>query len=93
MRTMIRLDACNDFASLSIAQAPSNSTSKQTTRASDDKTSETNLFSSVDHPHDINLFDSFSQPDLFSGGFSSSNASAEWNKMLLEASVLDRYHT
>ncbi|GMN61816.1 hypothetical protein TIFTF001_030895 [Ficus carica] len=84
------LDDCNNFASLSIAQAPSNSTSKQTTRASDDKTSETNLFSSVDHPHDINLLDSFSQPDLFSGGFGSSNASAEGNKMLPEASVLDR---
>lgn len=83
-------DDWNDFASSTVAQAPSNSTSNQATMPSDDKTSETNLFSSVDRAQDINLLDGFSQPDLFSGGFSSLNASTEGNKMLPEASDLDR---
>lgn len=83
-------DDWNDFASSTVAQDPSNTTWKQTTMPSNDKTSEIKLFSSDGHSQDINFSDSFPQPDLFSGVFSSPNASTEGNKMLPEASVFDR---
>ncbi|XP_015881178.3 uncharacterized protein LOC107417123 [Ziziphus jujuba] len=82
-------DAWNDFTSTSSAQNPSSSSWNQSMTAPNDQTTEINLFSSSNNPGDTN-FGSFSQPDLFSGTFSSSNGSTEVNKMKLEASALDR---
>lgn len=82
----------NDFTSTTGAQNPSESSLKQTMMPSNDQTSEINLFSSSNDPEDAN-FGSFSQPDLFSGNFSSSNGSTEGNKIPLRTSALGRYST
>lgn len=86
-------DDWNGFTSSTTAQNPSNSSSEQTTIPVDGKTSEINVFSSANHPQDINFFDSFSQRGLVLGASSSPNSSTHGNKMLTEASVLDRFHT
>lgn len=85
-------DAWNDFTSTSIAQNPSSSSWNQSMMAANDQTTEIDLLSSSNHPGDTN-FGSSSQPNLFSGRFSSSNDSTKLNKMQLEASALDRYCT
>lgn len=83
-------DGWNDFMSTTSAQNPSSSSWKQTMTPSNDQTSEIKLFSSSNHPEDTN-FGSFSQPDLFSGNFNSSNGSTEGNKIQPGTSALDRY--
>ena len=82
-------DDWNDFASSTTAQDPS-STFKSYTMPGDEKASKMNFFSSVNQSQDVNFFDSFSQPDLFSGEFSSPNVSGGGNKMSSEASIIDR---
>lgn len=75
----------NDFTSSTSGHEPSNSSPKQT---GDHVSSspEINLFSSTNDSQDMD-FGSFSQPDPFSGAFSSS---AEVHNLALEASVSDR---
>lgn len=75
----------NDFTSSTSGREPSNSSPKQTV---DHVSSypEINLFSSTNDSQDMD-FGSFSQPDPFSGAFSSS---AEVHNLALEASVSDR---
>lgn len=77
-------DVWNDFTGTASAQNPANLI------PSNDQASEINLFSSSNHPEDTN-FGNFSQPDLFSGNFSSSNGSTEGSKIHSGTSAIDRY--